>query len=563
MFRVARRAAATLVLAFAFTALASAVAAGAAAADTPTPTPGAVQPVVTFRGPGLSTDGTPDTPLRNGITVIVDCSSGTCLLTMNADTTAPDGSSYSLSGAVPLVLVKGHGAYDLPASGNLCGGGAFLGPGHLTVDLVGTGLHITQSFAPVSESCADDSGGSYALDAALVSGTPCVLDGSCPTATPAPSPSETAAAGGPLRLPTHLTPDPLANEPSVLSTLPTAAKAFTLANLLWAAGGTVVLVLLIAFPSYLLDSASERGLERFDAWRAKRRSVKAVPVAAAGADEGQRAATTGVAGIAWRSLPLALLGVVAASLISSFIDPGFGFSVAGLRVFLSFFASFLVDAVAAWFLLIWFVRRSDPATAASFRFAPASLIVVAIAVLFTRLTGFQPGIVFGLVAGVAFGSVLADTVKVRVALIGLGYSFVLGLAGWFGYSALVGTGAAHPSAIVVFAEELLAAMAVGGLAALPISLIPLRGLLGGEIFAWRKGVWAAVYALGLLAFFVVLMPKPFSWATVGISVWAWGSLLVAYAVVAVALWLALAKPWRRDAEGSGGPEAETGEAVEA
>ena len=74
----------------------------------------------------------------------------------------------------------------------------------------------------------------------------------------------------------------------------------------------------------------------------------------------------------------------------------------------------------------------------------------------------------------------------------------------------------------------------------------MRGLLGGEIFAWKKWVWAAAYALGLLAFFVVLMPKPFSWATVGLSVWVWGGLFVAYAVVAVALWLVLAKPWRKD-----------------
>jgi hypothetical protein len=560
VFRVARRAAATLLLAFAFIALASAVASDAAAADAPTPAPGVVQPIVTFRGPGLSTDGTPDTPLHNGITVVVDCSSGTCLLTMGADTQAPDGSSYSLSGTSPLVLVKGHGAYDLPSSGNLCGNGAFLGPSHLVVDLVGTGLHITQSFAPVSESCADDSGGSYALDAALISGTPCVLDGSCPTATPTPEPTATAAPGTTLHRPTHLTPNPPANAPSVLSALPTAATAFTLANLLWAAGGTVVLVLLIAFPSYLLDSASEKGLERFDAWRARRRPAKATPTAAAAAGAEAPVELAGIAGISWRTLPLALLGVLAASLISSFIDPGFGFSVAGLRVFLSFFASFLFDAVAAWFLLIWFVRRTDPGAAASFRFAPASLVVVAIAVLFTRLTGFQPGIVFGLVAGVAFGSVLADTVKARVALIGLGYSFVLGLAGWFGYSAIAGASAAHPSAIVVFLEELLAAMAVGGIAALPISLIPLRGLLGGEIFAWRKGVWAAAYALGLLAFFVVLMPKPFSWATVGISVWAWGILFAAYAIVAVVLWLVLAKPWRRE---DGGHGAETIETVEA
>ncbi len=531
--RALRRASAILLLALALTALAGT----AAVAATPLPTPGAINPVVTFRGPGISTDGTGDTPLENGITVVVDCSTGTCLLTMYADAKSPDGSTYYLSGLTPLTLVKGHGVFHLPSSGDLCGHSYnYIGPSTLTVDETATGLHITQAISPVTLSCAEYSGGSYALDAALLSGSPCVLDGSCPTPTPTPVPSSSPVVSS-LRGPGHhLTPNPPANEPSVLSSLPTVPQAFTVPNLLWAAGGTVVLVLLIAFPSYLLDSASEKGIERFDAWRARRRPVKTV------AAEPTKPAT----GIGWRTLPLAALGIAAASLISSFIDPGFGFSLAGVRVFLSFFVSFLLDAVAAWFLLIWFVRRTSPGTSASFRFAPASLVVVVIAVLFTRLTGFQPGIVFGLVAGVAFGAVLADTVKARVALLGLGYSFVLGLVGWFGYSAVVGGAGAHPSSLVVFFEELLAAMAIGGIAALPISLIPLRGLLGGEIFAWKKSVWAVAYSLGLLAFFLVLMPKPFSWATVNLSVWVWGGLFVAYAVVAVALWLVLAKPWRKD-----------------
>ena len=57
------------------------------------------------------------------------------------------------------------------------------------------------------------------------------------------------------------------------------------------------------------------------------------------------------------------------------------------------------------------------------------------------------------------------------------------------------------------------------------------------------------YSLGLLAFFLVLMPKPFSWATVGLSVWAWGGLFAAYAVGALRLWLGLATPWKRESAG--------------
>jgi hypothetical protein len=522
--RAARRAAATLLLALALTLLAG----GAVSAATPAPTPPADAALLTFRGVGVSTGGEGDTPDQNGITVVVDCRTGTCLLTVTADTPALNGAAYVFSGPNPLVLVGGHGVYDLPASGDYCAG-SWVGPGRLVVDATSAGLHITQTLGAGHQACADYTAGSYALDAALVSGELCHLDDSCVTPTPVAVASVT---------PTHHRRDsasPPADQPSVLCNLATVTEAFTAPNILWAAGGTVVLVLLVAFPSSLLDSATEKGAERLAAWRARRRGARGATAPTEGAPR---------SGVAWRTLPVAALGVVAASLISSFIDPTFGFNIVGLRVFLSIFASFLLDAVAAWFLLIWVVRRRDPGAAASFRFTPASLIVVTIAVLFTRLTGFQPGIVFGLVAGVAFGSVLADAVKARLALIGLGYSFVLGLAGWFGYSALVGA-IDHPSVLALFIEELLAAMAIGGIAALPISLVPLRGLLGGEIFAWKKGAWAAAYALGLLAFFLVLMPKPFSWTTVGLSVWVWGGLFAAYAVVAVALWLVLARPWRR------------------
>ena len=54
-----------------------------------------------------------------------------------------------------------------------------------------------------------------------------------------------------------------------------------------------------------------------------------------------------------------------------------------------------------------------PELAPVIRFAASSLIFVAIAVLLTRITGFEPGIVFGLVLGLA---VLALGLAVAVLL---------------------------------------------------------------------------------------------------------------------------------------------------
>ena len=105
--------------------------------------------------------------------------------------------------------------------------------------------------------------------------------------------------------------------------------------------------------------------------------------------------------------------------------------------------SFVLDVVIGWFVLLLIVRRTHPGAIATFDFKPLTLLVVAGAVLLTRITGFEPGIVFGLVAGVVFAGVIG-TAKARVALIGLGYAFAVGVLAWIGYSITAATSGEHP-----------------------------------------------------------------------------------------------------------------------
>ena len=239
--------------------------------------------------------------------------------------------------------------------------------------------------------------------------------------------------------------------------------------------------------------------------------------------------------------PLAAAGVLAASVISSFVSPDFGFNAASIRVFLSILLSFVLDAVVGWFVVVWLVRRANPGAKPSFTFAPLTLLVVIAAVIFTRITGFQPGIVFGLVAGVTFGAVLATSGKAKATLISLGYGFAIAVIAWIGYGLLEGA----EGAVAVFTRETLSSLAIGGIAALPIALVPLRGLSGHTVFAWKRWVWITAYAVGLVGFFLVLMPRPFSWAEVPLSIGAWIGIYLAYAVAAVGLWLALVRPWKK------------------
>jgi hypothetical protein len=572
--RVSRRATAALLLAVALTTVAgSAAFAGSPAfAADPTPSPSLPESlVVQYSGVSTYTDLTDGSVGTAETSATIDCSHLPCVLTALSGINK-DGFRYdSLGGGGPVVVIDGAADVQRTAAGDVCSS-YYIGPGRLALSpgpAPGT-LHLIRTTATsdnntCSNTVTEWDGLNIVGDLTAQSGRVCLVDGDCPTPTPTPAPTALAAPGSALHAST-----PRAvriADPSVLSTLPTAASALTPANILWAAAATVVLVLLIALPSHLLNSATEAGTDRISEWRKARRGAKngGTPddgtandgMANDSAEDDGTAKPVNFAG--W---PLAAAGVVAASLISSFVDPSFGFNTASIRVFLSILLSFLLDAVLGWFLLIALVRRVNPGATARFHFAPASLLIVVVAVLFTRLTGFAPGIVFGLVAGVAFGAIVANAAKARLALATLGFSFVLAIIGWAAYSAIAASVGSHPTAPLVFIQETLSSMAIGGIAALPIALVPLRGMAGFETWRWNRWVWATAYAIGLLSFFVVLMPKPFSWATVGLSVWTWGAIYAAYAVGAVVLWLVAARPWRRseDAEAADTPSAavETG-----
>ncbi|MEO5533627.1 MAG: hypothetical protein ABIR17_00655 [Pseudolysinimonas sp.] len=329
-----------------------------------------------------------------------------------------------------------------------------------------------------------------------------------------------------------------ADEPSVLSGLPTIAEAITPLRVGVAATGAIVLALLMAFPSRLLSGVRDRLVERLKAWRSKRQASRAARTgkpAPRGKPERVRKPYEG-----WL---LAIVGLLIASAIAVFVDPRAGFDGGTLRLLGSVFVAFVAEVALGWFVLIFVVRRTNPGATAWFTFKPWLLLAVVGAVIFARLTGLQPGIAFGAVAAVAFASIVNERDRARFTFVGIAYAFVLAIIAWVGYSVLAGMADANPDAGLLFAHESLAAATVAGISLLPLLLVPVRGMPGFEIYGWNRLLWGASYVVGLITFLLVLLPMPTSWKEVAISFWAWLGLFGLYAVAATAVWLVVAKPW--------------------
>ncbi len=517
-------------------------------------------------------DGGSETATEAG-TLVVACAGTDCRV-INGPRSGPL-SQFEFAAGATLTA-----ASESPGAATACQPGG--GPTRITMTADAASMSATMVQEPLGWDECENGSQAYThaqritWAGALVAADPCVFAPAGCLAAPA---APVTGAGGASRIADG---DPAA--PSVLSALATPAGAGTEpAQLGLAAILAVVLVLLMAFPTSLLNSAVDAGTDRWSTWRRERRARRAGPLeaphdtgrtpaalaaqaTAPATDDSTAPAPDAVAAAAREPSPrprgwgAALAAVAAAGLLSAFVDPGFGFNPGSVRVLLSLLVSLAIEVVLGWLIVIWIVRRTLPDATHRFTAKPFTLLIVLAAVIFTRVTGFEPGIVFGLVAGVSF-TLLTRTAATaaRMALIPLGYAFGLGLIGWAGYGLIGGPAASGDSVALTFVADTLSSLAIGGMVALPLALMPVRGLTGHTVWSWNRYVWAGCYAVGLFAFFVVLMPMPVSWGEVPFTLATWVSLYLAYALTAVAAWLVLVRPWR---QGRTGAEAATGPAPE-
>ncbi|WP_405219252.1 hypothetical protein [Agrococcus sp. Ld7] len=362
--------------------------------------------------------------------------------------------------------------------------------------------------------------------------------------TPAPTPTPASTATGAPAAATPPPPPPpteaqeptlAADQPSVLSGLaPAGAAPVTVASVASTAGTAMVLAALVAIPNRLVDMTAGALADR-----RRRRAIAGVTDALTVAERIRRLvrrverALHPVAGIT--------IGLIVAGALTALIDPRAGATLGTLRLAASATLGYAIEGLLGLLLVAWLLRRGGASVGVRFR--PVSLVIVLGAIVVSRLIGFEPGFVFGIVLALIFLRPSPEHER-RAALLELGYLAALGVAAWLVYS-VIQVNVPPTGPLGLLGLETLAGLTIGCLMALPLLLSPVGELPGTAI--WRRGrmLWAGTFIAAMALVVWVVMPFPAAWDAVHTPVVAWVVLLVAYSVVAAALWAAVTRPWSR------------------
>ncbi len=329
--------------------------------------------------------------------------------------------------------------------------------------------------------------------------------------------------------------------PSVLSDLRTPADAIpSLGQLAVLGGGIVVIVLVLGYPAYLLSRVVS---DRYDDAVLRRtgqpRQARVRPAAV--------------------RVILLVLGMIVAAIITAALDPGFGAPLAGIvanpGTFVAALTAFAGD-LGSWRMvataLVSFVlflgigslvvrlvgRRVAPGVAMPLQFRWGSLLILAAGVVVSRVLDITPGIIFGLVAGLVIAESIPVAGRGRLMLASALFAVVVGLGAWVGYAVVAPLAAGDPGNVVlVSSTELLSALTLEAVSALPLAFLPVAGLDGGILRRWKFLVWAIVYAVGLALFALVLFSVPGSWTEIQGDAIRWLIGFGAFTVIAITIWL--------------------------
>lgn len=275
------------------------------------------------------------------------------------------------------------------------------------------------------------------------------------------------------------------NDPTGISTDP----AVVLTNGLLA----LLLTLVVVAPGILFESTLEANLAEVKGW---------FGWAAAPASRSKK----------WlRKLSRSWLGFGLISfftaILYAFLSPDVSFDKATVALVLGIVVSIVVVTFIKEFIIGAYVQ-SRGEKKAYLRVLPVTVIVGVICVAISRVTEFEPGYLWVLVAVAAFRGEVGKVQGKAVAIASTALLLV-SIGAWVALIPMRNiAGTSEIPLHLAALEAILAATFVAGLEGLVFSLFPMRFLDGHKVIGWSRLAWAALFAVSLfVSFHVLLNPR--------------------------------------------------------
>ncbi|MGD0832938.1 MAG: FGLLP motif-containing membrane protein [Candidatus Dormibacteria bacterium] len=285
-------------------------------------------------------------------------------------------------------------------------------------------------------------------------------------------------------------------ESSISSGLATPADAFsspgaTAVN----AAITLGVILFVTFPSQLFNKTFE---ENYD-------DIRDIALRRFGWLRRFRRRADREAG-GWIRAGAFALTVLCGAALASLNDPGFGLNGHSAATYLAVVLSILTGVTVGGLVGALYRRLRRHPVVASPHALPAGLLVAAGCVLVSRLTAFEPGYLYGVIAGIAFQGTLPKNEQGHTAALGAVASLTVAVVAWLIWVP-VGHAAAAPGAAipVVVVADMLASIFVSGLVGTVITLMPLRLLPGAALAAWNRPAWAVTFGIATFGLVEVVL----------------------------------------------------------
>lgn len=216
--------------------------------------------------------------------------------------------------------------------------------------------------------------------------------------------------------------------------------------------------------------------------------------------------------------------VVAGAFLGGLLNPQAGFNTQTLAAVIAAALVVLASARIAVVVSRLYRRARHREAANHLQALPLGLLVAALCVVISRLSDFQPGYLYGVVAGVVFTTKLLEHEEGQVVAIEHGTVMVAGIACWLLWLPVNSWATAHPTVFpLALLDDFLASMFAAALVGNVVAMLPLTHFPGRAVTRWHRGAWGAIFGIALFALLLVLVhpnggnhPGAVAWMTAGV-----------------------------------------------